>query len=289
MPLRLFDTTGDTSGATALAARMAVRLMIAYPSYWPETIRALLVHSARWTDAMHASVPPTLTRTNQLRTLVRRYGWGEPDFLRAAASARNALTLVAERVIQPFYDAADPGHAPNVKTKDWHLFKLPWPRDALLDLGEQQVELRVTLSFFVEPNPGRRGQVNRHKYPSCALRIAMQNPAEGLDDFRKRVSKVEQDEEEGHDAFSEPGWQLGPRGRDRGSILSDTWVGTAASLATRKHLAVHPTGGWWRYNRTQQRWNESVRYALVVSILTPDTDVDIYTSVAAQVGIEIEV
>ena len=176
-----------------------------------------------------------------------------------------------------------------MKTRDWHLFNLPWPRDALLALGERQVELRVTLSFYVEPNPGRRGQADRHKYQSCALRIGMQNPADGLDDFRKRISKVEQDEEEGHDAFSEPGWQLGPRGRNRGSILSDIWIGTAANLATREHLAIHPTGGWWRYNRKEQRWNESVRYALVVSIHTADTEVDIYTPVATLVGIEIEV
>ncbi|HMV67234.1 MAG TPA: S8 family peptidase [Myxococcota bacterium] len=289
IPLRLFDTTGDTSGATALAARMAVRLMVTYPSFWPETIRALIVHSARWTPAMRASVPRNLARTNQLRTLVRRYGWGEPDFTRAAVSASNALTLVAERVIQPYENVADPDRAPDVKTKDWHLFKLPWPRDALLDLGEQQVELRVTLSFFVEPNPGRRGQLNRHMYPSCALRVAMQNSTESLDDFRKRISKVEQDEEAGHAAFSEPGWQLGPSGRNRGSILSDTWIGTAASLATREHLAVHPTGGWWRYNRKEQRWNDRARYALVVSVYTPDTDVDIYTPVATQVGIAINV
>lgn len=151
------------------------------------------------------------------------------------------------------------------------------------------MELRVTLSFFIEPNPGERVQVDRHRVQSCALRVAMQNPAEGLMEFRKRISKVEHEEDEGKVAFSEPGWRLGPLGRNRGSILSDLWGGTAADLAMREHLAVHPTGGWWKYHRKARRWNERVRYALVVSILTPDTEVDIYTEIANKIGIEIEV
>ena len=40
---------------------------------------------------------------------------------------------------------------------DIQFFELPWPRDVLQGLGEQSVRLRVTLSYFIEPNPGRRG------------------------------------------------------------------------------------------------------------------------------------
>lgn len=283
------DTTGDTSAAAALASRMAVRLMQAYPGFWPETLRALIVHSARWTTAMRAGLPVGLSRTSQLRTLVRRFGWGQPDLVRAARSATNALTLVAQRELTPFHNLADPGRAPDVKTRDWHLFELPWPRNELLNLGATEVELRVTLSFFVEPNPGRRGQQNRHRYQSCALRIAMQNRDEDLDDFRARVSKSEQDEEGGLPSFGEPGWFLGPRGRDRGSILSDVWSGPAADLALRDHLAVYPIGGWWRENRREQRWDDAVRYALVISIHSPEEGVDIYTPVATQIGIAVEV
>ncbi|MCY1246014.1 Subtilase family protein [compost metagenome] len=41
-----------TSAATAQAARMAARLSAQHPDYWPETIRALIVHSAEWTEPM---------------------------------------------------------------------------------------------------------------------------------------------------------------------------------------------------------------------------------------------
>ena len=49
---RLFTTTNATSAATALASRFAARVMASYPGLWPETVRALIVHSAEWTDTM---------------------------------------------------------------------------------------------------------------------------------------------------------------------------------------------------------------------------------------------
>jgi hypothetical protein len=33
-----------------------------------------------------------------------------------------------------------------------HLHRLPWPKEALQAVGDQDVTLRVTLSYFVEPN-----------------------------------------------------------------------------------------------------------------------------------------
>jgi hypothetical protein len=39
-----------------------------------------------------------------------------------------------------------------IKTRNMNLHQLPWPRDELLALGDQDVELRLTLSYFVEPN-----------------------------------------------------------------------------------------------------------------------------------------
>lgn len=45
-----------TSAATAQAARLAALVMATYPEYWPETVRALLVHAAEWTPAMQAEL-----------------------------------------------------------------------------------------------------------------------------------------------------------------------------------------------------------------------------------------
>ena len=52
-----------TSAATAQAARLAARLVATFPDYWPETIRALIIHGADWTPRMTSSLkaaPPQL-------------------------------------------------------------------------------------------------------------------------------------------------------------------------------------------------------------------------------------
>ena len=75
--LKPFVTTGDTSAATALATRMAAVLMAQYPDYWPETIRALLVHSAEWTEKMLERFNPQKKRDYE--NLLRYVGYGVPD------------------------------------------------------------------------------------------------------------------------------------------------------------------------------------------------------------------
>jgi hypothetical protein len=53
--------------------------------------------------------------------------------------------------------------------------------------------------------------------------------------------------------------------------------------------AIHPTIGWWRTRAAENRFERSVRYTIIVSIFTPSTDVDIYTPVAVQVGVEVPI
>jgi hypothetical protein len=74
---RHFTTTGDTSAATALVARMGAQILADRPELWPETVRGLLVHSAEWSDAMRAHLPPNPSQANK-RTVIRRYGYGVP-------------------------------------------------------------------------------------------------------------------------------------------------------------------------------------------------------------------
>jgi len=92
--------TGDTSGATALASRMAAKLQSQYPEYWPETIRALLVHSAEWTEAMFERFKPRTKRDYE--NLLRYCGFGVPSLERALWSAQNAVTLIAQDSLTPF-------------------------------------------------------------------------------------------------------------------------------------------------------------------------------------------
>ena len=51
-----FDTINMTSSATAQAAWLGANIQHHYPELWPETVRALIIHSAEWTDAMKRKI-----------------------------------------------------------------------------------------------------------------------------------------------------------------------------------------------------------------------------------------
>ena len=42
--------------------------------------------------------------------------------------------------------------------------------------------------------------------------------------------------------------------------------------------------GWWRTRPAQERYNLPARYSLIVSIRTPETDVDLYTPIADMIA-----
>lgn len=48
-----FNGFNMTSAASAQAAWLAAQIQSTYPNIWPETIRALIVHSARWTEILN--------------------------------------------------------------------------------------------------------------------------------------------------------------------------------------------------------------------------------------------
>lgn len=277
---KLFVPTGDTSAATAQAARFAAILSARYPSYWPETLRALLVHSAEWTEGMRDQTQDTTNfKTNTL--LLRRFGWGVPSLDRACWCADNHLTLVAQQMLRP---CGEP-RGGTVPSENMHFYELPWPREQLHELFDKQVTMRVTLSYFIEPNPARRGWRYRHRYQSHGLRFSMRRPDESVDAFKARVNKNAQDEDGDKPDFHGSEWVLGVMQRNRGSIHSDWWTGTAADLADRGYLAVFPVTGWWKERMHLERWRNDVRYSLVVSIHAPEVGVDIYTPVKNMVTI----
>lgn len=156
LPLVSFDAT---SAATAQAARMAARLAAAHPEYWPETIRAMMIHSAEWTEPMLKTLGETTSKRARYE-LVRRFGYGVPSFDRANASASNHLALFAQAEIQPF--KMNKGR----KFNECHYYTLPFPSEMLEELENEIVEMKITLSYFVEPNPGLSANVDAQRYQS---------------------------------------------------------------------------------------------------------------------------
>ena len=282
---RLFWTTNATSAASALCARMAAQIMADYPQLRPETVRALIVNSAEWTPAMLQMFPPQGARRKkqEFATLIRHCGWGVPDLERALWSAGNTLSLVVEDELHPYKKDGSV-----IKTRDMNFHALPWPIDQLEALQNTEVEMRVTLSYFIEPNPSARGSASKYHYPSHRLRFAVRRQLESVENFQARINAAVAREEEGRVATpTDSNWALGDGLRHRGSIHQDVWRGSAAELASRGFVAVYPSNGWWRTRQAQARYDLPARYSLIVSIRTPQTEVDLYTPIAQQVAAQV--
>ncbi|EEF26676.1 conserved hypothetical protein [Ricinus communis] len=283
---RHFSTFNATSAATALAAKFAAEIYAEYPNLWPETVRALIVHSAKWTDALHQQFPHGTTARQKAQRLVRVAGYGVPDMKSALWSLKNSLSLIIEDELQPFEKIR--GKEPS--TRDMHLHDIPWPKESLLALGEVEVTMTVTLSYFIEPNPSSRNVSGKYSYPSHQLRFDVKRPNESSRQFQRRISRAVHDLEEGAAVITgtDSDWLLGDY-RHKGSVHKDVWSGTAAELAERGQIIIYPAMGWWRTRTKLERTNKRARYSLVVSISTPTADVDLYSEIATKLELSSKV
>jgi Subtilase family len=277
---RLFVSTGDTSAATSLVARTAANIQSEYPAYWPETVRGLVIHSAEWTPHMQKEFRKG-SKGERTKTRLRCYGYGVPDLGRSLWCARNALCLVAQAELQPYRKVKS-----DIKTNEMHFYELPWPIAQLQELDEELVRMRVTLSYFIEPSPGRRGWNYRHRYMSHGLRFKVKLPTESMHEFKQRINRLAREEGEDVESADEARkWGLGWKLRNRGSVQSDWWEGTASDLAMCGALGVFPVTGWWRERPHLRCWSKKARYSLIVSINTPATTTDIYSPVQNAISI----
>jgi Subtilase family len=281
LPLVPFD---GSSAAAALAARCAARVMADHPEYWPEMVRALMVHSGEYTEPMKASFDAHPSLRDRY-TLVRRFGYGVPDFERATASAKDHLALVSQSEIQPFRMRG------GCKFNECHYYRLPLPRAILESLNNELVDLKITLSYFVEPNPGLAANVDPQRYQSFGLRFDLQRKNESVDRFKQRVNLAERESPRARLTLQpdDSRWLLGPDSISAGSLHCDTWSGPAIDLLGRDVLCIKPIGGWWRDRARSEIVDRNTRYALVVTLKGRRTDIDFYTPISLSIQSELEV
>lgn len=278
-PLVPFEAT---SAATAAAARLGARLIADHPDLWPESIRALIIHSAEWTEKMKTY----LNMRNGVReraALLRYFGYGVPDYDRASRSATNHLALISQAEIQP-YKSNPRG------LKDSHFYKLPWPKEELAALQEREVRLKITLSYFIEPNPGVSSATEPYRYQSFGLRFDLKRRDEPMTDFVKRVNAHERENanDKPYNAGDHDNWMFGPDSRSAGSLHCDVWSGPAVHLAARDMICIRPIGGWWRNRASVDILTRKTRYALVMTLETDDAEVDFHTPISTIVNNRID-
>ncbi len=290
-----------TSAAVASAARLQAILMAKYSSYWPETYRGLLVHSARWKQKMLGGLDPHRSGNHgELQQILRMYGYGTPDEARLYGSGESGVTMIIEDEIQPYDPGSDAGKA---KLGYFNLHDLPWPKDVFENNREVELTLKVTLSYFIDPNPGSRcwTKSQKYKYASHLLRFTFKRSTEDDETFKRALEKqiVEENELEQEEATqsqrspSDSRWAVGPKLRGKsGSLVQDIWKGSPADLSEMDKVAIYPGKGWFatrKFSEDHEFYNchkRKVRYSLIVSI-DAEQEIGLYTSISNTIGISV--
>ena len=286
LPHRPLVPFNATSAAAAQVARVGARIAAIYPDLRAETVRGLIVHSARWPQELlnrERLDPHAASQTERVERLMRSYGYGVVDEIRAMQSLRNQATFMIENSLQPFK-----GEWNDTKRNECHLIALPWPRAKLLEKPDQPVTLKVTLSYFIEPNPGTRTweRSQKYHYASCLLRFRPKHKDLTLAQFR---AGLDAESRAGVTVPTDPGWAVGGTRRGKsGSLVQDLWRGTAGQLADMGHIGVYPAKGWWAYRNFKPGHElhgchlRRVNYSLIISLET-QVNQPIYNEIASAI------
>lgn len=273
-----------TSESTARAAHLAASIWAVESRLRPETVRALIVHAATWTSEMHRQFENTNDR-------LLACGYGVPDESIAWECARGRATIVVEdtmpnAIVEEVPKKAPPKR-PTTKTTEpkvrrkVKLFRLPLP-DELLSGADADVELRVTLSYFAEPN-----KFGRKVFHGLDLKWDMQGPQETEAQFLQRINARKRplgaDGKRRKTSTSRSfSWDVGIQARSRGTVQSDRWRGKMSALAGDKLIAVFPVLGWWE--KRQALRQQDMRFSLVVSVFGPG----VYAAIKPLVELPVE-
>lgn len=281
----LFNFSCATSAATAQCSYIAAELFSMYPDMRPETLRGLIIHSARWSKPMLNQFCIDTHRKRNFNKLLRTCGYGIPNLDIARDTLNNRVNMILEEEIQPYKKTK----SSDIKMNEMHIHTLPWPEMVLQSLENETISVRITLSYFIEPSPGEKGWKNKYRYSSCGLRFDMKRPNETLDQFKMRINNAMRDDDYVNIGNSKNNWLLGPNNRDVGSIHSDVWTDSAINLAQSGYIAIYPVVGWWKERTKLKKYNSKIHYSLIVSIETDNENIDLYTPIMTKIESKIAV
>ena len=278
-PLGLISMTSE---ATARAARLAAEVWTVEPRLRPESVRGLIVHSASWTAQI-------VQQFEGLDDRLAACGYGVPDEILARECAQHRATIVVEDEMPNSALEEVPRKKPpkrsTTKTTEPHrvrkalLYRLPVP-NALVANDDPDVELRVTLSYFAEPNKYRR-----RVFHGLDLKWDMQGPQESEALFLERINKLHRPaaadgKRKRTSKTSGFEWDIGIQRRSRGTVQSDRWRGKMSSLAGDKLIAILPVLGWWE-DRYELRLHR-LHFSLIVSVTGPG----VYAAIQPRIPVE---
>ncbi len=278
-----------TSEATARAARLAAHVWTVEPKLRPETVRALLVHSASWTGEM-------VQQFGGIDDRLLACGYGVPDEGLASACAQNRATVIIEdampNAVVEEVPKKKPPKRPTTKTTEprirrkVQLYRLPIPNELLSD-SDPDGEIRVTLSYFAEPN-----KFGSRMFHGLDLKWDMQGPQESEAEFLQRINLLKRPKDADGKRVKIAktksfDWNIGKQRRSRGTVQSDRWRGKMSAIVGDKLLAIVPVLGWWDQRRSLK--TQEMHFSLVVSVFGPGVYAAIKPRIEAAAEIPVEV
>ncbi|UVS29581.1 S8 family peptidase [Bacteroides fragilis] len=261
-----------TSAATALATRLAAKIKTATPALSMLSVRGMMVHSAKWT--------PEMIRIGNIKDIIPLCGYGVPDEETALFSNEKYATFIFENELIPYWEK-DGSNTYN----QLHFYDLPWPTEVLEQMGEENVKIRITLSYYVKPSPGYAGRSNKYRYPSATLHFDLKSASESMEEFLCRRNKSEGEKRTDNDTNR---WTIKQQRREQGTVQSDWIECTAAELASCGQIIIYPGQGWWK-ERKLANVDNVIKYSLIVSIETTKTEIydAVETAISNRIGVQI--
>ena len=261
-----------TSAATALATRLAAKIKTATPALSMLSVRGMMVHSAKWT--------PEMIRIGNIKDIIPLCGYGVPDEETALFSNEKYATFIFENELIPIGKKMDSN-----TYNQLHFYDLPWPTEVLEQMGEENVKIRITLSYYVKPSPGYAGRSNKYRYPSATLHFDLKSASESMEEFLCRRNKSEGEKRTDNDTNR---WTIKQQRREQGTVQSDWIECTAAELASCGQIIIYPGQGWWK-ERKLANVDNVIKYSLIVSIETTKTEIydAVETAISNRIGVQI--
>jgi subtilase family protein len=290
------DETG-TSFAAPKVTRIAARLQQILPDEPALLYRALTVQSARWPTWAEAILDnlrypdPQLDQAqrqhlfDQASHLIRCIGYGIPNEGRATVNTDHRTTFITT------------GEA-RIHARECHVYQVPIPPELRGQADEFDIRIDVTLSYVAQPRRTRR---NLRRYLSTWVDWKSSKLGEGLDDFRARAMKEEENDGEPLPGSVLP-WTLHESSnwgfirntkRSSGTVQKDWAVVKSNALPDNFCIAVVGHPGWSHDPDSAARYVLAVTFDILgqeIAIYEPlrTAIIELQTEVEAEIEAELE-
>ncbi len=283
-----------TSFAAPKVTRIAAELQRILPDEPALLYRALIVQSARWptwAESFLVTLRDPEIRNNQVlkqqlleevSRVVRYIGYGIPDEAAATTNTDHRTTFITR------------GEA-LIHARECHIYQIPVPAPLRQQADEFDIRLEVTLSYVAQPRRTRR---NLRRYLSTWVDWKSSKLGEGLNDFRVRALKEEENDGQPLPGSALP-WTLHEKTddglirntkRNSGTVQKDWAVVKSNTLPDHFCIAVVGHPGW------SHDPDSTARYALAVTFESLGQEIAIYEplrtaviELQAQIAAEVEV